>query len=126
VRALPVGNIVGYSAAVEEVVEPEAELLSRDLLEEKFSGLDSSQIVNIQALERLKGDLNSVIEDLEGFDSSMELSVSRSLLIPHLDVPAAVEGTAPVNNLAPCIGGQYQQKAQSPSNTLCAVFGTGE
>lgn len=74
-RALPVGNIVGYSAAVEEVVEPEAELLSRDLLEEKFSGLDSSQIVNIQALERLKGDLNSVIEDLEGFDSSMELSV---------------------------------------------------
>jgi len=79
VRALPVGNTVVHSAAVEmveEVVEPETELLSRDLLEEKFSGLDSSQIDNIQALERLKGDLNTVIQDLEGFDSSMELSVS--------------------------------------------------
>jgi len=78
--ALPMGKSVGYAAAVEmveEVLEPEAELLSRDLLEEKF-GQDGSHIDNIQHLERMKGELSTVLQDLET-DSSMELSVGVQL-----------------------------------------------
>lgn len=75
--ALPMGKAVGYAAAVEileEVHEPEAELLSRDLMEEQFSGQEATHIDNIQALERLKGDLSTVLQDLET-DTGMELSV---------------------------------------------------
>lgn len=63
-KSLPVRNaaIINYTA---ETIEPETELLSKDLLEEKFAGKHGSQISKLQALERLKGDMRSALIDLE-------------------------------------------------------------
>lgn len=63
-KSLPVRNAATIDYA-EEILEPETELLSRDLLEEKFSGKHGSQISRLQALERLKGDMRTALLDLE-------------------------------------------------------------
>lgn len=68
----------------EEVLEPESELLSRDLLEEKFSGKQGSQISRLQTLERLKGDMRSALMDLE--EPAHGFSVSKSLCM-HFPLP---------------------------------------
>lgn len=86
-KSLPVRNaaIIDYA---EEIIEPEAELLSRDLLEEKFSGKHGSQISRLQALERLKGDMRTALLDLEepssGFSvSQLFISACVSCLLYH-------------------------------------------
>ena len=62
--SLPVRNATTLDLT-EEVVEPESEMLRRDLLEDKFSGKHGSQISKLQALERLKGDMRTALLDLE-------------------------------------------------------------
>lgn len=60
----------------DEIIEPESELLSRDLLEEKFSGKHGSQISKLQTLERLKGDMKTALLDLE--EPLLSFSVSTA------------------------------------------------
>lgn len=68
----------------EEILEPESELLSRDLLEEKFSGKQGSQISRLQALEQLKGDMRSALIELEepihGFSVGQPFSKGQRVL----------------------------------------------
>lgn len=78
------GKAVGSAAIFdlsEPVVAPESELLSRDLFEAKFSGSEASKVSNLQTLERLKGDLNSALEDLEE-DVGRQFSVRASTPSP--------------------------------------------
>ncbi len=77
------GTTIDYA---DEITEPEAELLSRDLLEEKFSGKHGSQISRLQALERLKGDMRTALLDLE--EPSNGFSVSIRSLSSVLDLRA--------------------------------------
>ena len=67
----------------EEVIEPESELLSRDLLEDKFSGKHGSQISKLQTLERLKGDMKSALLDLEEPLLSFSVRVSARWIREH-------------------------------------------
>ena len=73
-KSLPVRHaaIIDYA---EEITEPETELLSRDLLEKKFSGKHGSQISKLQALERLKGDMRTALLDLEEPSNGFSVSL---------------------------------------------------
>ena len=68
---------VGASLILEkasEVEEPEAELISRQAFERRFAGSHGDLGLQMQTLERLKGDLSHLVLDLEE-ESEAEISV---------------------------------------------------
>ena len=72
--AFGLGKAVRSAAVVdidEAVMEPETELFSRDLLPSSHG----TQLSRLQTLERLKGDLDTALRDLE-LDSDSDISVS--------------------------------------------------
>ena len=57
-------------------VDAEAELLVKEDIPEVFSYEYSKQVANLQALERVKGNLNSALLDLDEPDTEDGFSVS--------------------------------------------------